>query len=321
MNNNFVSIIIPAYNVGQFISETLESVQRQTFDNWEAIIVDDGSTDNAVEVVKHFIQNDKRFRLICQPNGGVSKARNTGLLAGSGTYLSFLDGDDLWRPTFLAELLSTFQNNDINMAYCGYTHLYANGFSRKFSYPYVDGNILLPVVQGNTQLHIGAILVKREVIDKLGLLFTDGCLVGQDQEFLWKLASAVTVQAVPKELMIYRIRNGSAITSKWNWQKHIHAIYGFKRAAEYILQHSGTTYDAENLQQILYRRVAYKLYRFLWRMIKNGYHSEARQVITNQDYNIYFSYLQAENLKMIDKLKYKIVFSRNEAWWKLAKLF
>lgn len=319
--NNLVSIVIPAYNVEQFIKETLESVQKQTIENWEAIVVDDGSTDHTVELIEAFIRHDNRFRLIRQSNGGVSKARNTGILAASGMYLAFLDGDDMWNPTFLAELLEPLLTGNMGMSYCGYTHLYSNGLRRKFSYSYTSGMILAAVVQGDTQLHIGAILVKKEVVDKFGLLFTEGCLVGQDQEFLWKLASLVTVQAVPRELMIYRIRTGSAITAKWNWQKHIHAIYGFKRAAEYILQHSGTTYDAENLQQILYQRVAYKLYKFLWRMIKNGYLSEAREVITNENYDIYFSYLQADDLKLIDKLKYRIVFSQNEAWWKLAKIF
>lgn len=318
--NDLVSIVVPAYNVEQFISETLESIQRQTFTNWEAIIVDDGSSDNTVEVVQNFIQHDNRFRLICQPNGGVSKARNTGLLAALGTYLSFLDGDDMWKPTFLAELLSTFQANDINMAYCGYTHLYANGLRRKFSYPYTSGNILLSVIQGGTQLHIGAIIVKKELINQFGLLFTEGCLVGQDQEFIWKLVSIATVQAVSKELMIYRIRTGSAITAKWNWQKHIHAFYGFKRAAEYILSHSHHSCDKEDLHHVLYKRVAYKLYKIIWRMIKNGYGEEARQLMDNKEYNTYFAYLNVTHLKVIDRLKYKIVFSRNEAWWKLTKL-
>lgn len=319
--NNLISVVVPAYNVGPFIRETLESIQNQTVINWEAIVVDDGSTDNTVEIIRDFIRQDDRFHLICQTNGGVSKARNTGLLNALGTYLTFLDGDDMWKPDFLSELLTAIQIKDSNMAYCGYTHLYANGLKRKFSYPYTSGNVLVPVIQGGTQLHIGAILVKRELVDRLQIQFTEGCLVGQDQEFIWKLVSAAMVQAVPKELMIYRIRTGSAITAKWNWQKHIHAIYGFKRAAEYILQCSGATYDAENLQQILYQRLAYKLYKFLWRMIKNGYHSEAREVITNENYNIYFSYLQADDLKLIDKLKYRIVFSQNEAWWKLAKIF
>ncbi|TCL36080.1 glycosyl transferase family 2 [Anaerospora hongkongensis] len=320
MNNNFVSIIIPAYNVGQFISETLESIQRQTFDNWEAIIVDDGSTDNTIEVVKNFTQNDKRFRLICQPNGGVSNARNTGLLAASGTYLSFLDGDDMWKPTFLAELLSTFQDNNINMAYCGYTHLYASGFRRKFSYPYVNGNILLPVIQGETQVHIGAILVKKEVIDKIGLLFTDGCSVGEDQEFLWKLVSVVLVQNVSKELMIYRIRTGSAITAKWNWQKHIQAFYGFERAMRYILSQPSNDCDKEYLSKVLHRRVAYKLFKIVWRMIKNGYVVEAMHLMDNREYSIYLNSLDPTHLRLMDKLKYQITFTRSKRWWKLAQL-
>lgn len=317
---NLISIVIPAYNVGPFIRETLESIQKQTVSNWEAIIVDDGSTDNTVEVIRDFIQHDKRFRLICQANGGVSKARNTGILHALGMYLAFLDGDDMWKTDFLEVLLGALQVSDNDISYCGYTHLYANGLTRKFSYPYSSGNILVPVIQGETQLHIGAILVKKRLVDRLQIQFTEGCLVGQDQEFIWKLVSAAMVQAVPKELMIYRIRNGSAITAKWNWQKHIHAIYGFKRAAEYILSQPCSQCDNQDLQKILYRRVAYKLYKFLWRMIKNGYEDEARQIKNNKDYNMYLPYLDVSQLKTVDKLKYRVVFSDNKIWWKLARL-
>ncbi len=318
--NNLISIVVPAYNVELFISETLESIRKQTFTNWEAIIVDDGSTDNTVDVIKDYILGDSRFRLICQDNSGVSKARNTGILAASGMYLSFLDGDDMWKPTFLEELFNAFQDSNISMAYCGYTHLYANGLSRKFSYAYASGNILIPVVQGQTQVHIGAILVKKELIDHLGLLFTDGCLVGQDQEFIWKLVSFATVHAVTKELLIYRIRAGSAITAKWNWQKHIHAFYGFKRATEYILAQHLPHYEKEQLNDILHMRIAYKLYKILWRMIKNGYGLEARQLINDKVYGQYLDYLDIAHLNLIDKLKANIVFAKNDVWWKLAKI-
>ncbi len=318
--NNLISIVVPAYNVALFISETLESIRKQTFTNWEAIIVDDGSTDNTVEVIKDYISSDNRFRLICQDNSGVSVARNTGILAASGMYLSFLDGDDMWQPTFLEELFNAFQEGNISMAYCGYTHLYANGLRRKFSYAYASGNILIPVVQGQTQVHIGAILVQKELIDHLGLLFTEGCLVGQDQEFIWKLVSYATVHAVERELLIYRIRAGSAITAKWNWQKHIHAFYGFKRATEYILTQQLPHYKKEQLHEILHMRIAYKLYKIIWRMIKNGYAQEARQVINDKEYGKYLDYLDIAHLNLIDKLKTKIVFAKNDAWWKLAKI-
>jgi len=317
---NFISIIVPAYNVGQFLSQCIQSIKNQTYDNWEAIIVNDGSTDNTAQVAQELIQNDERFRLIYQDNGGVSKARNAGIEAASGTYLAFMDGDDLWQPTFLCELMEAIQTKSVDMAYCGYTHLYTGGLRRGFSYPYASGNILFDVVNGKTQVHIGAIVVNKNLIDQLGLRFTEGCLVGQDQEFIWKLVSKAAVQAVPKELMIYRIRSGSAITAKWNWKKHIHGFYGFKRATEYILMETHQGYNQQQLTQVLYKRVAYKLYKIIWRMIKNGYGDDACQLLGNKEYKTYLSYLDTKQLKLVDRLKYKIVCSEKGFWWKIAKL-
>jgi glycosyltransferase involved in cell wall biosynthesis len=318
--NQLVSIVIPAYNVEKYIGECLKSVQQQTYENWQAIVVDDGSTDKTVEVVQTIIQHDHRFRLFRQPNGGVSKARNTGMLAATGRYLSFLDGDDMWEPTFLEKLMAAIPANDVDMAYCGYTHLYSGGVRRKFSYPYAGGHILLEVIQGKTQIHIGAILVKKDLIDQLGLFFTEGCRVGQDQEFLWKLVSQAKVQAIPQELMIYRIRPKSAVTSQWQWQNHIHAIYGFQRAAAYILQNQPLGYDRQQLDQALKKRIAYKLYKFIWRIVKNGYHDAARQLINSEEYQSCLSYLELGKLKVDDRIKYKIVSSQGKTWWKLAKL-
>lgn len=319
--NNLVSIVIPAYNVEKYIGECLESIQQQTFENWQAIIVDDGSTDETAAVVQTIIQHDNRFRLIRQPNGGVSKARNTGLLAASGKYLAFLDGDDMWAPAFLAELLAAIEADNADMAYSGYTHLYAGGLRRKFSYPYASGAILFDVIQGKTQIHIGSILVKKELVDKLGLQFTEGCLIGQDQEFIWKLVPYAKVQAVPQELLIYRIRSGSVLNEKWTWQKHIHAFYGFNRAAEYILQDAPQDYDRQRLDQALSERIAYKLYKIIWRMIKHGYREEARQLLDNVTYNVYLSRLEPSQLKVVDRLKYRIVCAKDGIWWKMVKLF
>lgn len=318
--NNLVSIVIPAYNVEKFIGECLQSIQDQTLPDWEAIIVDDGSTDKTIDVIDAIIQHDRRFRLIHQQNGGVSKARNTGLLAATGTHLAFLDGDDMWEPTFLADLLQAMQAKDVNMAYCGYTHLYANGLRRKFSYPYASGRILLDVIQGKTQIHIGAMLIRKDLVDTLGLRFTEGCLVGQDQEFIWKLVSKAYVQAVPKELMVYRIRGGSAITAHWRWQKHIHALYGFERAGEYILSQDHGDYDREHLRHVLRQRIAYKMFKFIWRMIKNGYDEDAKRLMEEKKCSMYLASLDVKDMKLTDRVKYHIIKSHNRIWHKLAKI-
>ena len=95
-----VSIIIPAYNAGAFLAETLQSVLVQTCTDWEILVIDDGSTDHTAEVASSFA--DSRLRLIRQPNAGVSRSRNKGLELAGGEYLLFLDADDLLTPEFLA---------------------------------------------------------------------------------------------------------------------------------------------------------------------------------------------------------------------------
>jgi glycosyltransferase involved in cell wall biosynthesis len=94
-SNPLVTVIIPAYNYGCFISETLDSLLAQSYQNWECTIVDDGSTDNTREVIAHYLSRDRRFSSIRQANRGASGARNTGLRSAQGKYIKFLDADDL----------------------------------------------------------------------------------------------------------------------------------------------------------------------------------------------------------------------------------
>ena len=96
--NPLVSIVIPAYNASKFIEETIESVKRQKYQNWELIVVNDGSKDNTEDIVSKYVLNDSRIRLINTKNNGVSQARNRGIFETSGQYVAFLDADDVWLP-------------------------------------------------------------------------------------------------------------------------------------------------------------------------------------------------------------------------------
>jgi hypothetical protein len=93
--NPLVSIIIPCYKQAQYLEETLQSVLQQTYSNWECILVDDGSPDNTKEIATQWTTNDKRFCYFYKENEGVSKARNFGIEKANGTYIQFLDADDL----------------------------------------------------------------------------------------------------------------------------------------------------------------------------------------------------------------------------------
>ncbi|MFI1745816.1 glycosyltransferase family 2 protein [Thalassobellus sediminis] len=95
MNNDLVSIIIPCFNQGAFLDETLLSVYNQTYSNWECIIVNDGSTDNSENIATVWLEKDKRFKYYYKENSGVSATRNFALEKVTGTYIQFLDADDV----------------------------------------------------------------------------------------------------------------------------------------------------------------------------------------------------------------------------------
>jgi glycosyltransferase involved in cell wall biosynthesis len=104
-----VSIIIPCYNYAHLINETLDSILLQTYANWEVLVVNDGSTDNTLEVVSHYQKNDDRIRYISITNSGPSRARNVGIEASKGEFLMFIDADDLMPPPKLESHIKHFE--------------------------------------------------------------------------------------------------------------------------------------------------------------------------------------------------------------------
>lgn len=110
-----ISIVIPLYNKEQTIINTLNSVFKQTYSNFEIVIINDGSTDNSVKIINQNF-DDARIRIINQKNAGVSAARNKGIEESRGEWISFLDGDDEWLPNYLEEVqkaIEKYPNNSI----------------------------------------------------------------------------------------------------------------------------------------------------------------------------------------------------------------
>ncbi|MGB6298836.1 MAG: glycosyltransferase family A protein [Rivularia sp. (in: cyanobacteria)] len=105
------SVIIPAYNASQYLSETINSVLAQTFTDFELLIIDDGSTDNTAEIANYYCQLDNRVKLISQTNQGVSKTRNRGINIAKGKYIAFLDSDDQWLPNKLTTHIEHFNRS------------------------------------------------------------------------------------------------------------------------------------------------------------------------------------------------------------------
>lgn len=196
MNDSLVSIIIPAFNREDVISETLQSVLQQSYKNWECIIVDDGSTDNTLDVIKHFCELDVRFKLHVRPenlNKGGNICRNLGFNLSKGQYIQWLDSDDLIAGNKIELQVKAFQQNDeISVAICKFGYFKnPNGLSVRENVKtyrdYRNGNQLLKTFGKHSEYfppHV--FLTKRQVVEKVGL-WNEELVINQDGEFFTRI--------------------------------------------------------------------------------------------------------------------------------------
>lgn len=121
--NKMISAIVPFYQSKTTIEKCLNSLQTQTYSNFEVICVSDGSDDGSIEIVKQFVNSDFRFKLIEQTNGGVSKARNTGFKEATGSHIQFIDSDDYANEKMFEVMLNRMIETDADIVVCNYNHL------------------------------------------------------------------------------------------------------------------------------------------------------------------------------------------------------
>jgi glycosyltransferase involved in cell wall biosynthesis len=117
-----ISIIIPVYNAQEFLRRCLDSIQQQTFGDFEAILINDGSTDNSAAICKEYSDKDERFRIIDQKNMGPSHARNRGIDEATSKYLAFVDSDDYIAPNMLEEFYTAAEASSADLTICGFYH-------------------------------------------------------------------------------------------------------------------------------------------------------------------------------------------------------
>ncbi len=320
--NTLVSIIMPAFNVEGYIGKSIESIINQEYQKWELIVVNDGSTDNTREIVQAFTCRDSRIKFYEQENRGVSAARNRGMLHAVGDYLTFLDGDDLWDKRFLVQLVSAKKVNHVDMTYSGYTSFYEDGRSKKFQFTYMDGDILIPYLKESTGMHIGSLLIEKSIVNTYNIRFTEGCPMGEDVEFIIKLLCVAKVCAIREELMFYRLRRpDSAMNKAFSWHTHIHVIKAFKRAQEFIQNNCLESVKRSEVMDSLNRKIGHCQYWILWKMIKNGYHKDALQMLSDQEYILNLQKIRKTDLIFKQRLRYHAIMSQNKYIWNCCALF
>lgn len=201
----YFSVIIPLYNKEKSVSSTVESVLNQSYTHFELIIVNDGSTDNSLEVVQQF--NDPRIRIIDKRNGGVSSARNVGIKAAKYEYIIPLDADDLWLPFALAEfnaLVINFPKAQVFATSSCISQKQFKGLNKQY---YVDdyfyGSAVLLAKFGTPMMVTGSVAVKKLCFEEVGY-YDENVRHGEDVDLWLRLKDKFKIAKSELVTMIYR---------------------------------------------------------------------------------------------------------------------
>lgn len=205
MNKPLVSVVIPAYNAGKTLDVTVQSVLEQTAQDFEILIVNDGSKDNTSAVAQSLAASDARIKAISQPNGGVSAARNAGIRVATGEYVAILDADDLWLPHKLERQLAVFDSEkDVHAVQTGAYYVNDNleVLSVRPCFESKDA-LLETLLFQNLPQAAASVIVRRSMLEKTGL-FDTGLVILEDWEFMIRMARFCNLKSVEEPLVLYR---------------------------------------------------------------------------------------------------------------------
>lgn len=206
-----VSVITPAWNAAAHVSATIDSVRRQTFTDWEMVVVDDGSTDGTVGLVCGYSALDPRIRLVRQTNAGPSAARNRAMREARGRFFAFLDSDDLWHPEFLQAQIEIFERHPDTGLVTGNGLFLGGPFDGMPTRPITPGAPVLPLTDiiANERAIFIMTVIRRAVFDTIGG-FDEAQWTSEDYDFWIRSAVAgFIVRRNPRPLGLYRVRGDS----------------------------------------------------------------------------------------------------------------
>lgn len=242
MQEDLISIIIPVYNAEKFLKETIESVEKQTYKNWELILVNDCSQDDSVKIIEEKIKENDKIRLInLKENSGAAIARNTGIMEAKGRYIVFIDSDDKWSSKKLEVQINFMKEND-----CAFSFT---------SYEFADENCI-----GNGKV----VHVPKKINYRQALKNTT----------IWTSTVMFDVEKLGKELIqMPNVRRGQDTATWWKVLKQIDYAYGIDEVLSYY-RRAGQTLSSNKAKALkrtwhLYRNVEhlnvfYSFYNFCW---------------------------------------------------------
>ncbi len=246
MENKLVSIIIPIYNAEEWISQCITSIITQSYSKLQIILVDDGSTDQSGEICESFARKDNRVTVIHKSNGGVSSARNTGLLQATGEFIFFIDSDDWVDPDYISDFM---QYDDCQYVVCGYIEDSKTKWYLKYAEQTISINDIqnhIPDITSVPLVHCCGVRYTAEIIKSNHLRFNEEVHCSEDNlfniEYLYYVHNIKVLDSIKYH---YRIHSSSAIH-----RFHLQRAYFEKcvcKAMEKII-----TADSDEFKSFLY---------------------------------------------------------------------
>ena len=263
MKKNLISVIVPAYNIAQYLPRCLDSILNQTYNNLEVIVISDGSTDGTNEVIKKYAEKDNRILPIFKENSGVSDTRNKGLDIAKGDYIAFVDGDDYIEPDMYETLLNNLFENDADISHCGYQMV----FPSRIDYYYNTGKkVIQDNLEGIRDVIVGDYvepspcikIYKKEVLANVRM--PKDIKINEDVLFnFYAFCKSNKSVYEDKPFYHYILRKGSAATSKVNDNKLFDPIKVRKEIFEYCCNNYGV--EIQSLAYTSYLGSVISLYR------------------------------------------------------------
>ena len=219
-----ISIIVPVFNAGKYIEDTIQSVRSQTYKDWELILVDDYSSDNSADYIEKLAAEDERIRLIRNDrNEGAAMARNTGIEAAQGRYIAFLDADDIWAPDKLEEELAYMIETGAGFIFTSY-HFGDENAVPTGKAVHVPATLTYRQALSRTVIFTSTVLIDTEKIGKELIRMPQ---IASEDTATWGiiLKSGVVAHGLDKLLVIYRRPAKSLSSNKVNAVKRIWGLY------------------------------------------------------------------------------------------------
>ena len=219
-----LSVIIPIYNIAEYLRPCLDSVLAQTFEDYEVLMVDDGSTDESVAIVDEYAAKDKRFIAIHKKNEGVSIARNTGLSMAKGEYITFLDSDDILAPERFGKAVKVLDENPgIDIVQCNW----ADYGEEPKTHPFVfdqEGLVSLPNLPKN-RYNVWSKVVRKYLFKRIR--FYDFGYQGEDTAVSMKLYAKARKVYCLEDVLYYRVIRENSLQHSINCKgkKNLYEVY------------------------------------------------------------------------------------------------